>query len=77
MGRVAVMACLCIMLNNEGTLNSSGSAARKQLPEYIISPTLLQTSIPLLPHGVNQSVMAAIRKLRGIASDPTRYSRED
>ena len=69
--RVAVMAFPCVMPNSVYTLNASGNVARHQLLEDIMS--LPHTSIPPSSRNVKEAVMAAIRKLKALPSDPTRY----
>jgi len=75
--RVAVMTFPCAMPNNVYTLNASGSVARQQLLEDIMSLSLPQTSIPPSSRNVKEAVMAAIRKLKAMPSDQTRYPRAD
>ena len=75
--RVAVMTFPCAMPNSVYTLNASGSVARQQLLEDIMSLSLPQPSIPPSSRNVKAAVMAAIRKLKAMPSDPTRYPRAD
>jgi len=75
--RIAVMTFPCATPNTVYTLNASGSVARQQLLEDIMSLSLPQTSIPPSTRNVKEAVMAAIRKLKAMPSDPTRYPRAD
>ena len=75
--RVPVTTFPYAMPNNVYTLNSPGSAATQQLVEDIMSLPLLQTSIPPQSRNVKEPVVAPIRELKVMPSDPTRYSRAD
>ncbi|CAZ83056.1 unnamed protein product [Tuber melanosporum] len=75
--RVAVMTFPCATPNSVYTLNASGSVARQQLLKDIMSLSLPQTSIPPSSRNVQEAVMAAVRKLKAMPSDGTRYSRAD
>lgn len=75
--RVAVMTFPCATPNIVYTLNASGSVARQQLLEDIMSLSLPQASIPPSTRNVKEAVMAAIKKLKAMPSDPTRYPRAD
>ncbi|PWW77832.1 hypothetical protein C7212DRAFT_362443 [Tuber magnatum] len=57
------------------TLNASGSVARQQLLDDIMSLSLPQTSIPPSSRNVKEAVIAAIRKLKAMPSDATKYPR--
>jgi len=59
------------MPNDVGSANSSGSVARQQLLEDIMSLAPPQASILLSSRSVKDSVMAEIRKLKVMPSDPT------
>ncbi|KAG0634240.1 hypothetical protein HOY80DRAFT_1140836, partial [Tuber brumale] len=72
-GRVTIMIFPCVMPNTVYTLNASGSVAGRQLLEYIMSLYLPQKSIPPSSRSIGQVVTAAIRKLKAMPSDPTRY----
>ncbi|CUS14992.1 unnamed protein product [Tuber aestivum] len=75
--RVAVMTFPCAFPNSVYTLNASGSVARQQLLEDIMSLSLPQTSIPPSSRNVKEALMAAIRKLKAMPSDATRYPRAE
>ncbi|RPA90155.1 hypothetical protein L873DRAFT_1795647 [Choiromyces venosus 120613-1] len=75
--RVAVMTFPCAVPNSVYTLNASGSVARQQLLEDIMTLSLPLTSLPPSSRNVKEAVMAAIRKLKAMPSDATRYPRAD
>jgi len=66
MGRAAVKTFPCAMPNNAYTLNTSGSVARQQLLEDIMSLFLPQTSIPPSSRNVKEAIMAPIRILKAM-----------
>ncbi|KAG0633533.1 hypothetical protein HOY80DRAFT_1104625 [Tuber brumale] len=75
--RVAVMTFPCATPNSVYTLNASGSVARQQLLKDIMSLSLPQAFIPQSSRNVQEAVMAAVRKLKAMPSDTTRYPRAD
>jgi len=70
--RVVVMTFPRAIPNNVYTLNASGSVAGQQLLEGTMS-----LSVPPLSRNVKEVVMAAIRRLKTMPPEPTRYPQAD
>lgn len=73
MDRVVVMTCLYPMPKKVCTLNASGSIARQHLLEDIMLHSLPQMSLPRL----SRNDKGAIRKLKAMPLNPTRYLQAD
>ncbi|PUU83583.1 hypothetical protein B9Z19DRAFT_1118934 [Tuber borchii] len=71
------MTGLYAIPNNVCALNASGRIARQQLLENIMFLSLLQMGLQLSFRNVKEAIMAAIRKLKAMPFNPTRYRRAD